>query len=184
MRPFLLPKFIGGGGEYVMKLTEKQRHFVDAYIETGNASEAARRAGYSRKIANRIGTANMSKHVIQKAIQSRLEELATKRTANLVEVMEYLTASMRGKIKEDVVVTEGEGEGCSSARVVQKQISARDRIKAAELLLKRYPMAGEEERKLRMAKLKAEVDAMQEDDTENVVIIDDVPDEEEHIHKE
>lgn len=92
--------------------------------------------------------------------------------------MEYLTASMRGEIKEDVVVTEGEGEGCSSARVVQKQISARDRIKAAELLLKRYPMAGEvEERKLSMAKLKAEVDAWQEDDTENVVIIDDVLDE-------
>ena len=168
-----------------MKLTEKQRRFVDAYIETGNASEAARRAGYSRKIANRIGTANMSKHVIQKAIQERLQELQSKRTANLVEVMEYLTSSMRGEIKEDVVVTEGEGEGCSSARVVQKQISARDRLKAAELLLKRYPMAGEEEeRKLRMAKLKAEVDALQEDDTENVVIIDDVPDEEEHIHKE
>ena len=103
-----------------MKLTEKQRRFVDAYIETGNASEAARRAGYSRKIANRIGTANMSKHVIQKAIQERLQELQSKRTANLVEVMEYLTSSMRGEIKEDVVVTEGEGEGCSSARVVQK----------------------------------------------------------------
>lgn len=51
-----------------MKLTEKQQRFVDYYIETGNASEAARKAGYSKCIANRIGTENLSKPVIKLAI--------------------------------------------------------------------------------------------------------------------
>ncbi|WP_288839266.1 terminase small subunit [uncultured Megasphaera sp.] len=143
-----------------MKLTEKQRRFVDAYIETGNAAEASRRAGYSAKIANRIGTENMSKPVIQNAIQKRLLDLQSIRTANLVEVMEYLTSSMRGEIKEEVVV---EGEGCSSACIFRKQISARDRLKAAELLLKRYPAQLDiEEQQLRIAKAKAEVDELQQ----------------------
>ena len=45
---------------------------------------------------------------------------------------------MRNELTEEVVVVEGEGEGCSSARIVKKDISAKDRNKAAELLGKRY----------------------------------------------
>ena len=45
---------------------------------------------------------------------------------------------MRNEITEEVVVVEGEGDGCSSARIVKKELSAKDRIKAAELLGKRY----------------------------------------------
>ncbi len=154
-----------------MKLTEKQRRFVDAYIETGNASEAARRAGYSTRIANRIGTENLSKPVIQNAIRERLKELQSKRTASIVEVMEYLTSSLRGEIKEEVVVIEGEGEGCSSARIMKKQISARDRLKAAELLLKRYPaQLDTEEQQLRIAKAKAEVDELQQNTSKDDIV--------------
>lgn len=145
-----------------MKLTEKQQRFVDYYIITGNAAEAARKAGYSPKIANRIGAENMSKPVINEAIDQRLEELKSERTADATEVMEYLTASMRGEIVEEVVAVEGCGEGCSSAVIVKKQIGAKDRLKAAELLLKRYPMKLDvEEQQLRNAKLKAEVQDLQ-----------------------
>ena len=52
--------------------------------------------------------------------------------------MKYLTSVMRNEVTEEVVVVEGEGEGCSSARIVKKDISAKDRNKAAELLGKRY----------------------------------------------
>lgn len=38
-----------------MKLTEKQKKFADYYIELGNATQAAIKAGYSKKTANRIG---------------------------------------------------------------------------------------------------------------------------------
>ena len=45
---------------------------------------------------------------------------------------------MRGEIQEEVIVVEGSGDGYSSARVMTKQISEKDRLKAAELLAKRY----------------------------------------------
>ncbi len=143
-----------------MKLTEKQQRFVDYYIETGNASEAARKAGYSKCIANRIGTENLSKPVIKLAIGKRLQELKNKRTATLSEVLEFMTAVMRGEIAEDVVVTEGTGDGCSEARIMQKQASARDRLEAAKALEKRFGRfidLEKEEQQLRIAKLKAEV---------------------------
>ena len=54
------------------------------------------------------------------------------------KVMEFLTSSMRGEIKEEAVVVEGFGDGCSAARIIEKQIGANDRIKAAVQLAKRY----------------------------------------------
>lgn len=74
-------------------LTEKQKRFIDFFIETGNASEAARRAGYSEKIANRIGTENLSKPVIKEAITVRLKALEDKRIAKADEVMQFLTST-------------------------------------------------------------------------------------------
>ncbi|WP_288843010.1 terminase small subunit [uncultured Megasphaera sp.] len=58
-----------------MKLTEKQERFIDYFIETDNAAEAARKAGYSKRTANRIGLENLKKTVIQQAIEKRLKEL-------------------------------------------------------------------------------------------------------------
>ena len=148
-----------------MKLTEKQKRFVDYFIETGNASEAARRAGYSK---GSITTANkwiipknpQFKPDLYEAIGKRLQELKNKRTATLSEVLEFMTAVMRGEVAEDIVVTEGTGDGCSEARLMQKQASARDRLEAAKALEKRFGRfidLEKEEQQLRIAKLKAEV---------------------------
>ena len=162
-----------------MKLTERQRRFVEAFIETGNGAEAARRAGYSPKIANRTAVENLSKPVIQKAIEERMKEIEALKTATAEEVIQFLSASMRGEVKEEVIITEGTGIGMSKPRKLTKQISARDRIKAAELLLKRYPMKPEaEEQQLRIAKLKAEIDRAAESVTESVTIEDNPPNEE------
>lgn len=120
------------------KLTPKQKAFADYYIETGNATESAIRAGYSKKTAAVIGAENLIKPNIKNYIEERMKQLEDERIAKADEVLKYLTAAMRGKIDEEVVVVEGEGEGCSSARIVKKEISAKDRIKAAELLGKRY----------------------------------------------
>lgn len=162
-----------------VKLTERQRRLVKAYVKTGNATEAARIAGYSEKTANRIGPENLSKPVIQEAIKKLLKKIEEAQTATPEEVMRFLSASMRGQITEEVVVVEGTGEGCSDARVIEKQISARDRLEAAKQLLKRYPRQVEAEaEQLKVDKLRAEVEALKENDSEEVVIIDDVPDEE------
>ena len=121
-----------------MKLTEKQKRFADYYIETGNITEAATRAGYSKKTARVIGQENLLKPAIKGYIDEKLEVMQDERTASAKEVLEFLTKSMRGEIKEEVVVVEGTGDGTSEARMVKKQIGLRDRIKSAELLGKRY----------------------------------------------
>ncbi len=121
-----------------MKLTEKQKRFADYYIETGNATESAVKAGYSKKTAAVIATENLIKPNIKNYIDRKLKALEDERTASAKEILEMLTASMRGEIKEEVIVVEGEGDGFSSARVVKKQIGLKDRIKAAELLGKRH----------------------------------------------
>lgn len=119
-------------------LTVKQQRFVDAYIETGNAAEAARRAGYKSRNADVMGRENLRKHTVRKVLEARLKEIEDKRIAKAREVMEFLTSSMRGEIKEEAVVVEGVGDGCSAARIIEKQIGANDRIKAAVQLAKRY----------------------------------------------
>jgi len=121
-----------------VRLTEKQKRFVDYFIETGNASEAARKAGYSAKYAAQNTDKLLKNTNIATAIEARLKQLESERIADATEVLQFLTAAMRGEIREDVVVTEMICDGCSEARIMDKQLSAKDRVKAAELLGKRY----------------------------------------------
>lgn len=160
-----------------MKLTEKQRRFVDYYVETGNASEAARRAGYAEKAAYRTGSENLRKPQIKAAIDARLKELEDKRIAKADEVLQFLTSTLRGEVKEERVVVEGTGEGRSDARIIKVQVSARDRLDAAKSLLKRYPMQLDaKEQKLRLQKLEAEIRAAEQVDDDAVTIVDDLGD--------
>ena len=117
-------------------MTEKQKRFCDFYIETGNAKEAAIRAGYSEKTAKQIGQENLTKPDLRAYIDERLAELKNERTADAQEVLEYLTAVMRGEYKEATLI--GVGEGAQA--VVDIDVSAKDRLKAAELLGKRHAL--------------------------------------------
>lgn len=121
-----------------MKLTPKQKAFAECYIETGNATESARKAGYKGKNLNRIASENLSKLDIKSYIDEKMKELESQRIAKAEEVLEYLTRVLRGEETEQVVVTENIGDFMSEAKVVDKEISAKDKIKAAELLGKRY----------------------------------------------
>lgn len=146
-----------------MKLTEKQRRFVDYYVETGNASEAARRAGYAEKAAYRTGSENLRKPQVKAAIDARLKELEDKRIAKADEILQFLTSTLRGEVKEERVVVEGTGDGRSDARIITVQVSARDRLEAAKSLLKRYPMQLDaKEQKLKLQKLENEIRAATE----------------------
>lgn len=162
-----------------MKLTEKQRRFVDYYVETGNASEAARRAGYAEKAAYRTGSENLRKPQVKAAIDARLKEFEDKRIAKADEAMQFLTSTLRGEVKEERVVVEGTGEGRSDARIIKVQVSARDRLDAAKSLLKRYPMQLDaKEQKLKLQKLENEIRAAELVDDDAVTIVDDLEDSE------
>lgn len=120
------------------KLTLKQKRFADEYIISGNATQSAIKAGYSKKTAGVIAVENLEKPNIKTYIDERLKELDDKAIAKQEEVLQYLTAVMRGQSKSAVVVIEGLGEGLSEARLINKTPDEKDRIKAAELLGKRY----------------------------------------------
>lgn len=118
------------------KLSEKQKRFIDYYIQSGNATQAAKLAGYSTKTAYAMGVENLRKPQIQAAVQSRLAQLESERIAKDKEVLEYITAVMRGETTEEVVVNVGTGKGFTRAEKVTAQVSAKDRLKAAEMLAK------------------------------------------------
>ncbi|MHA3226085.1 terminase small subunit [Globicatella sulfidifaciens] len=117
-----------------MKLTLKQQRFADEYIISGNATEAAIKAGYARRSAQQIGAENLLKPVIKSYIDSRLKELEDEAIAKQGEVLKYLTSLMRGEEKEQTLIGLGDGE----QGITNIEVSAKDRIKAAELLGKRY----------------------------------------------
>src|SRR5690606_5982880 len=104
----------------VAKLTEKQKRFADYYIETGNATESAKRAGYSPKTARVIGQENLLKPAIKSYIDERLKEMDEKRIMKAEEVMQLLTAIARNEVTEDVVVF---NEGMTA--IEQKGMSAK-----------------------------------------------------------
>ncbi|MEO5294317.1 terminase small subunit [Enterococcus cecorum] len=119
-----------------MKLTEKQKRFADEYIISGNATQSAIKAGYSSKYANTNASKLLQNTTIKSYIDERLEELKSERTADAQEVLEYLTSVMRGNETEEVLI--GVGEGMQST--IQKEVGAKDRLKAAELLGKRFAL--------------------------------------------
>lgn len=88
-----------------MRLTAKQQKFADYYIELGNAAEAARKAGYSKRTARSVGQENLTKPDIKNYIDARLKELASERVATQQEILEFLTRLVRRQEMEQVVVT-------------------------------------------------------------------------------
>lgn len=122
-----------------MKLTIKQKAFADYYIELGNATEAAIKAGYNPKTARQIGSMNLTKVDIKSYIDEKMKEIESDRIAKAEEVLAFLSASLRGEVLEEVVSTESI-EGMIKPVIFKKQLSAKDRIKAAELLGKRYAL--------------------------------------------
>lgn len=120
------------------KLTAKQQRFCDEYLIDLNATQAAIRAGYSKKTAGRIGTENVQKPVIKAYIAKRMAEKKSQVIADQDEVLRYLTSVLRGETRSSVVVVENIGDFSSKAREMEKAPDEKERLKAAELLGKRY----------------------------------------------
>ena len=118
-------------------MTPKQKRFCVEYLVDLNGTQAAIRAGYSKKTANRIASQLLSKLDIKSYIAEIREREFEDTIATAKEAEAFLAKAMRGDIDEEVIVTEGIGDGVSLARIVTKKISAKDRLKAAELIGKR-----------------------------------------------
>lgn len=123
-----------------MKLNIKQKAFADYFIETGNAYQSARKAGYSENYAKGNIIKLLENESVKQYIQQRMKQIESERIAKAEEVLAFLSSSLRGDVLEEVVATESDGIGGMKPVIVKKQLSAKDRIKAAELLGKRYAL--------------------------------------------
>ncbi|EAF4651601.1 hypothetical protein GTP62_12850, partial [Listeria monocytogenes] len=122
------------------------------YIKCGNATEAARLAGYSSKTANRIGTENLSKPVIKDYIANALEKLEADRVMDYTEAMQLLTEIARGEMTEKVVVTYGDNYD-----VIDKEPEISQRINALKEIVKRNAASGRDREALQNSLLQAQI---------------------------
>jgi phage terminase small subunit len=119
-----------------MKLTAKQRRFVQEYLIDLNATQAAIRAGYSKKSACAIGLENLGKPMIKQAIDERLKQIDEEKTADAKEIREFWTRVMRGEEKDTVLRYDSEGHQVET----EISVSMKDRIRASELMGKSFAM--------------------------------------------
>ena len=105
-----------------MNLTPKQKAFADYYIACGNATKAAKRAGYSAKTAARIGSENLQKLDISEYIARRTQAQNEARVASADEVLQFFSSVMRGEVKDQFGL----------------DASLQDRLNAGKELMKRY----------------------------------------------
>mgnify|MGYP002722498341 FL=1 len=117
-------------------LTLKQKQFADEYIRTGNAYQSAINVGYSEKYAKARSHKMLENVGINQYIDDNLEIIQKESIAETDEIMRYLTRVLRGEEKEEILVYVGDG----MQEIQTIRPSAKDRIKAAELLGKRYRM--------------------------------------------
>ena len=106
-----------------MKLTPKQKAFADEYLICGNATEAARKAGYKQPHVQ--GSQNLEKLSVSSYIAERQKQIESSRIADVKEVMEFYSAVMRGEVKDQFDI----------------DASITDRLSAGRELMKRYEKA-------------------------------------------
>lgn len=119
-------------------MTGKKRAFIDAYVNDikHNQTAAAISAGYSAKTAEQAASRLMRDPEVKEAIASAEKERHEQNTAKAEEVEEFLTSVMRGEVVDNIPLLIGGGE----QKLMEGKPSARDRLKAAELLGKYYSL--------------------------------------------
>lgn len=122
-------------------MTEKQKRFADEYLIDCNATRAYKAAYPHIKndnVAHACGGKLLRNATVKAYIDERLEQISSEKIADATEVMEHLTSVLRGESMSEEIVVEGCGDGMSKARTMKKHPSEKDRLKAAELLGRRY----------------------------------------------
>lgn len=107
-----------------IKLKPKELKFAEEWLKTTNATQSAIKAGYSARTAYSAGNRLLKKVDVKQYIDERLAEMQESSIADTNEVIQFLSSTMRGDIPDQF--------GLDPA--------LNDRLKAAELLGKRYKL--------------------------------------------
>lgn len=108
------------------ELTRRQRLFAEAYIECGNATEAAKRAGYSEKNADVTGPRMLGNVGVSDYIARRMRAQDEALIASADEVLRFFSSVMRGEVKDQFGL----------------DASLADRLNAGKELMKRHAAEG------------------------------------------
>jgi phage terminase small subunit len=106
-----------------MTLTAKQQRFAEEYMIDGNASAAARRAGYSAHRADAIGFENLRKPEIAQAIAQCRAAVSEKTLRSAVDVLADI-----GRVRDDAMQEVRDPETGAFS-----MLSHKDALKALEL---------------------------------------------------
>lgn len=115
------------------KLTPKQKAFADEYLKCGNATEAARKAGYSAKTARQMAAENLTKPDILGYIEERQKQIEDARIADVAEVLQFFSAVMRGEVKDTFDIDVGISDRISAGRELMKRYEKVDNGKKDEI---------------------------------------------------
>lgn len=115
-----------------MPLTPKQKAFADYYLECGNATEAAKRAGYKARSAQQIGAENLLKPVISDYISERMAKIDAARVASADEVLKFYTSVMRGEVKDQFGLEASLADRLNAGKELMKRHNATDAAKTAD----------------------------------------------------
>lgn len=117
-------------------LTEKQKKFVNEYLLTASATEAARRAGYSAHSARYQGSKLLRNVEINSAIEERRNMMKNEKILTATELQEFLSSVVRGEVQDEMLLTRLCGKGVSIVEKHKYTAAVKDRLRAAEMLLK------------------------------------------------
>lgn len=124
-------------------LTPKQKAFADYYIECGNATEAAKRAGYKDSSARQIGAENLTKPSISAYIAERQKEIDSSRICTLQEIQEFRSRIVRGEEKDQFDLEVSTGDKLKAANDLEKALTIRAEQEAREKAAEAARAAGE-----------------------------------------
>lgn len=126
------------------KLTEKQKLFCKYYLINLNATDAAIKAGYSKKSAEATGYENLRKPSIHKEIQDNLAKRANEAGITAAEVLNNLKKAIAislGEVESFIIVKEGSGKGETyTSSVPMKRTDINAFIKINELYMRHLGM--------------------------------------------
>lgn len=118
------------------KLHPRHERFAQEYIKDMNGTKAAERMGYSERTAHSQGSRLLSNVKVRERVAELEAEVKNEAIATAQEVEEFLTSAMRGQLTEEKSYK-------NAKEKKEKQIAMKERIKAAELLAKRYALLTE-----------------------------------------
>lgn len=120
-------------------LNEKQKLFCEEYIKTLNATRSYKKIyKCTQRTAEVNGTVLLGNTRVQEYIRERLNKVEQDKIASANEILEYLTSVIRGETIGYEIVVENIGDYTSKAREIEKRPNEKEKLKAAELLGKRY----------------------------------------------